>query len=60
LTVAGLLILLVPLAGDIAALLLGAIVTALLAALVVWELSAPAGNRPPAGGRGERAPSSAA
>jgi low temperature requirement protein LtrA len=60
LTVAGLLILLVPLAGDIAALLLGAIVTALLAALVVWELSAPARNRPPAGGRGERAPSSAA
>jgi low temperature requirement protein LtrA len=38
LTVAGLLILLVPVAGHVAALLLGVIVTALLAALAVWEL----------------------
>ena len=38
LTVAGLLILLVPLAGHLTALLLGVIVTALLAALAVWEL----------------------
>jgi low temperature requirement protein LtrA len=38
LTVAGLLILLVPLAGHVTALLLGAIVTTLLAALAVWEL----------------------
>ena len=38
LTVAGLLILLVPLGGHLTALLLGAIVTTLLAALAVWEL----------------------
>jgi low temperature requirement protein LtrA len=38
LTVAALLILLVPLAGQVAALLLGVIVTALLAALAAWEL----------------------
>jgi hypothetical protein len=38
LAVAALLILLVPLAGNIAALLVTAIVTALLAALAVWEL----------------------
>ena len=38
LTVAGLLILLVPLGGHLTALLLGAIVTALLAALAVWEM----------------------
>ena len=38
LTVAGLLILLVPVAGHLTALLLGVIVTALLAALAVWEL----------------------
>ena len=38
LTVAALLILLVPLAGHVAALLLGVIVTTLLAALAVWEL----------------------
>jgi low temperature requirement protein LtrA len=38
LTVAGLLILLVPLAGHLTALLLGVIVTTLLAALAVWEL----------------------
>jgi low temperature requirement protein LtrA len=38
LAVAGLLILLVPVGGHIDALPLGAIVTALLAALVVWEL----------------------
>jgi low temperature requirement protein LtrA len=37
LTVAGLLILLAPVAGHIAALLLGVIVTTLLAALAVWE-----------------------
>ena len=37
LAVAGLLILLVPLGGQIAALLLAAIVTALLAALAAWE-----------------------
>jgi low temperature requirement protein LtrA len=42
LAVAGLLILLVPLAGHVAALLLGAIVTTLLAALAVWELRASA------------------
>jgi hypothetical protein len=42
LTLAGLLILLVPLAGHVAALLLGVIVTTLLAALAVWELRAPA------------------
>jgi low temperature requirement protein LtrA len=41
LTVAGLLILLVPLAGHVAALLLGVIVTALLGALAVWESRAP-------------------
>jgi low temperature requirement protein LtrA len=38
LAVAGLLVLLVPLGGQVAALLLGAIVTALLAAVAVWEL----------------------
>ena len=38
LTVAGLLILLVPLAGHVSALLLSVIVTTLLAALAVWEL----------------------
>ena len=38
LTVAALLILLVPLGGHVAALLLGVIVTALLVALAVWEL----------------------
>jgi low temperature requirement protein LtrA len=37
LTVAGLLILLVPLAGHVTALVLGVIVTTLLAALAVWE-----------------------
>ena len=41
LTVAGLLILLAPLAGQVSALLLGVIVTALLTALAVWELQAP-------------------
>jgi low temperature requirement protein LtrA len=41
LTVAGLLILLVPLAGNVAALLLGVIVTTLLAALAVWEWRTP-------------------
>jgi low temperature requirement protein LtrA len=41
LTVAGLLILLVPLAGHVAALLLGVIVTKLLAALAVWETRRP-------------------
>jgi low temperature requirement protein LtrA len=45
LTVAGLLILLVPLAGHVAALVLGVIVTTLLAALAVWELHAPARSR---------------
>jgi low temperature requirement protein LtrA len=44
LTVAGLLILLVPLAGHLAALLLGVIVTTLLAALVVWESRSEAWN----------------
>jgi low temperature requirement protein LtrA len=44
LMVAGLLILLVPLGGQVSALLLGAIVTGLLAALAVWELLAPARN----------------
>jgi low temperature requirement protein LtrA len=43
LTVAGLLILLFPLAGYVAALLLGVIVTTLLAALAVWE-SGPAAS----------------
>jgi low temperature requirement protein LtrA len=38
LTVAGLLVLLVPLGGSVPALLLGAVVTALLAALAVWEV----------------------
>ena len=38
LTVAGVLILLIPLGGHVPALLLGAIVTALLAALAVWEM----------------------
>jgi low temperature requirement protein LtrA len=42
LTVAALLVLLVPLGGQLPALLLGAIVVALLAALAVWELHAPA------------------
>ena len=37
-TVAGLLILLVPLGGHLTALQLGVIVTTLLAALAVWEL----------------------
>jgi len=41
LAVVGLLILLVPLGGQITALLLGVIVTTLLAALAVWELRAP-------------------
>jgi hypothetical protein len=45
---AGLLILLVPLAGHFAALLLGVIVTTLLAALAAWELRAPARDRLPA------------
>jgi low temperature requirement protein LtrA len=45
LTVAGLLILLVPLAGQLAALLLGVIVTTLLAALALWELRAPSVDR---------------
>jgi hypothetical protein len=52
LTVAGLLILLVPLGGQVAALLLGAIVTTLLAALAVWELAAASAARragPPVG-----------
>jgi len=48
LTVAGLLILLVPLGGHVAALLLGVIVTTLLATLAVWELRAPVRNRLPA------------
>jgi low temperature requirement protein LtrA len=42
LTVAALLVLLVPLGGRLPALLLGAIVVALLAALAVWELHPPA------------------
>ena len=46
LTVAGLLILLVPLAGHVVALLLGVIVTALLAALAVWESRGPLKGRP--------------
>jgi low temperature requirement protein LtrA len=41
-TVAGLLILLVPVAGHVAALLLGVVVTALLAALAAWESERPA------------------
>ncbi len=45
LAVAGLLILLVPLGGHLAALFLGVIVTTLLAALAVWELRAPARDR---------------
>jgi low temperature requirement protein LtrA len=52
LTVAGLLILLVPLGGHVAALLLGTIVTTLLAALAVWELAAASAARragPPVG-----------
>jgi low temperature requirement protein LtrA len=40
LTVAALLVVLAPLAGQVAALLLGVIVTTLLAALAVWELNA--------------------
>ena len=48
LTVAGLLILLVPLGGQVAALPLAVIVTTLLAALAVWELPAPARNPLPA------------
>ena len=48
LTVAGLLILLVPLAGHVTALLLGVIVTTVLAALAAWELRAEARNRSPA------------
>jgi low temperature requirement protein LtrA len=44
LTVAGLLILLFPLASHVAALLLGVIVTTLLAALAVWELTGPAAS----------------
>jgi len=39
--VAGLLILLVPLAGQVSVLLLGVIVAALLTVLAVWELLAP-------------------
>jgi low temperature requirement protein LtrA len=39
LTVAGLLILLVPFAGNVSALVLGVIVTTLLAALAVWEFA---------------------
>ena len=46
LAVAGLLILLVPLGGHLAALLLGVIVTTLLAALAVWELRAPRDQLP--------------
>jgi low temperature requirement protein LtrA len=45
LAVAGLLVLLAPLASHVAALLLGVIVTALLAALAVWELRGTARNR---------------
>ncbi len=48
LTVAAFLILLVPLAGHVAALLLGVIVTTLLATLAAWELRAPARNPLPA------------
>ena len=44
LAMAALLILLVPLAGQIDALLLGVIVTTLLAALAVWELHAFGSN----------------
>ena len=43
--VAALLILLVPLAGDLSALGLGLIVASLLPALAVWELQAPRGFR---------------
>ena len=39
--VAGLLVLLVPIGGQISALLLGMTVAALLTALVLWELRAP-------------------
>jgi low temperature requirement protein LtrA len=45
--VAGLLILLVPLGGEVSALALGVIVAALLTALAVWELLAP-GQQPAA------------
>jgi low temperature requirement protein LtrA len=48
LAAAGLLILLVPLAGQVAALLLGVIVTTLLTALAVWELHAPSTRHAPA------------
>jgi low temperature requirement protein LtrA len=48
LAVAGLLIMLLPLAGQVAALLLGVIVTTLVATLAVWELRAPARNPLPA------------
>ena len=48
LTVAGLLILLLPLGGQVAALPLAVIVTTLLAGLAVWELPAPARNPLPA------------
>ena len=49
LAVAGLLILLAPLAGQVAALLLGVIVTSLLATVAVWELRAAVPNPLPAG-----------
>jgi low temperature requirement protein LtrA len=45
LTVAGLLILFVPLAGHVPALALAVIVTTLLVALALWESHAPARNR---------------
>ena len=45
LLVAGLLVLLVPLAGHVPALAAGAIVTALLGALAVWETRAPLRDR---------------
>jgi low temperature requirement protein LtrA len=45
LTVAALIVLLAPLGGHVAALLLGAIVTALLAGLVAWEVRGPLAGR---------------
>jgi hypothetical protein len=50
LTVAGLLVLLVPLGGQVPALLLGVIVTTLLAALAVWEARVPARGLSNSGG----------